>query len=181
MAISVFEKQAIKEFADEYVKQFKKAIHKKKVARRRTLLPTRFSRPVNTTGKLAKSIKYKISTSGELFFTTEDYLYWLIYGRKPNSKMPPIAAISAWMKSKGIKSDKEDKYGVSPWAIAKSIAKNGSTIYRNYKGETSNLLNDIPVDEMLEKLYTKLGDGYLQSVNFSILKNLNEEDLNFEL
>lgn len=181
MALTVFERTALKEFADEYVKQFKKAVYKKKVARRRTLLPTRFSATVNSTGNLAESIKYKISKNGELNFTTAEYLYWLIYGRKPDNKRPPIAAIEAWMRSKGIKTDKEDKYGVSPWAIANSIAKKGSTIYRNYKGEPSSLLSSIPVDSMLDKLYEKMGEGYLQTINFSILQNLNNEELNLEL
>lgn len=181
MAITVFERTALKEFANDYVKHFKKAVYKKKVARRRTMLPTRFSAVVNSTGNLAESIKYKISKNGELTFTTAEYLYWLIYGRKPETKRPPISAIEAWMKTKGIKTDKEDKYGVSPWAIANSIAKKGSSIYRNYKGEPSSLLSSIPVDDLLDHLYVMMGEGYVQTINFSILQNLNNEELNLEL
>lgn len=176
MALSIYEKQALKEFADKYVSEVRKAIYKKKVARRRTLLPTRFSAPVNATGSLAKSIKYKMRSNGNVDFISNNYLYWLIYGRKQSEKMPPISAIKSWMKAKGI-SEKE----VSPFAIANSIAKNGSSIYRRYKGQQSNLLNDIPIDEMLNELYSKMGDGYVQVINYSILQNVLIEDLNFEL
>ena len=190
MALSIYEKQALKEFADKYVSEVRKAIYKKKVARRRTLLPTRFSAPVNATGSLAKSIKYKMRSNGNVDFISNNYLYWLIYGRRPNTKPIPkrrkgssgggksefISSIESWMKAKGINTNE-----VSPFAIANSIAKNGSSIYRRYKGQQSNLLNDIPIDEMLNELYSKMGDGYIQVINYSILQNVLIEDLNFEL
>ena len=181
MALSIFEKQAIKEFAEQYKKEVQKAIYKKKVSRVRTLLPTRFSTPVNSSGSLAKSIKYKIKSDGELRFSSNDYLYFLIYGRKSSSKMPPVSDIREWMRQKGIKTDEESKLGVSPYAIAKSIAKNGSSIYRKYKGQQSNLLNDVPVDKLLNELYSKMGEAYIQKVEFSILDFINVEDLNIEL
>lgn len=174
MALTVFEKQALKEFAEKYKLGVQNAIKKKKIARRRTLLPTRFSTPANNTGKLAKSIKYRIGSNGSLRFSSEDYLYQIIYGRKADNKQPPISAIEAWMASKGIT-------GVSPWAIAKSIAKNGTSIYRNYKGNPSNLLNDLPTDKWLNELYQKMGAGYVAAIEFSILDNLDTENLNIEL
>lgn len=187
MAITVFERQALKEFAEKYKLGVQNAIKKKKVARRRTLLPTRFSATVNTTGKLAKSIKYRIGSNGSLRFSSEDYLYWLIYGRRPNSGPAPkrtkggsggksefITGIEEWMRAKGIT-------GVSPFAIANSIAKNGSSIYRNYRGKQSNLLNDLPTDKWLNELYQKMGAGYVASIEFSILDNLDTDQLNIEL
>lgn len=178
MAISVFEKQAIKEFAEKYKLGVQTAIKKKKIARRRTMLPTRFSATANTTGKLANSIKYRIGSNGSLRFISEDYLYFIIYGRKPQENIlksrPPISEIENWMAAKGIT-------GVSPFAIANSIAKNGSSIYRNYKGKTSNLLNDLPTDKWLNELYQKMGDGYVQQIEFSIMDYINTDQLNIEL
>lgn len=189
MALSIFEKQAIKEFAEQYKKEVQKAIYKKKVSRVRTLLPTRFSTPVNSSGSLAKSIKYKIKSDGELRFSSNDYLYFLIYGRKPQpskiirrskgdsgggGKSEFVSSIEQWMRQKGIRD-------VSPFAIINSINKNGSSIYRKYKGQQSNLLNDVPVDKLLNELYSKMGEAYIQKVEFSILDFINVEDLNIEL
>ena len=45
-------------------------------------------------------------------------------GRKPNSRMPPIAAIAFWLYRKGIVTDRDEIRSVA-YAVAKSIAKHG--------------------------------------------------------
>jgi len=54
---------------------------------------------------------------------------YIIKGRRPNSRMPPVSAILKWIRARGIIPRQEGNRKISQkslaWAIAKSIAKKG--------------------------------------------------------
>jgi hypothetical protein len=77
---------------------------------------------LNASGVTAESLGYEVSgDSGQLNGSTN--FYWLEYGRGPG-KMPPIQSMEDWIRVRGF-SDYD------PWAVAKSIAANGTLIYRD--------------------------------------------------
>lgn len=162
MGVSIFEAEAIREFATEYLKQFKSAIEKTQV-KRQTNFKGQFSAPVNTTGSLANSGEWKF-TGTDLEIRVNSYIRYLIFGRGANAKRPPITEIERWMSEKGIT-------GVSPFAIANAMAKNGSSIFQKYRGQPSNLLDNIDLDTMLKKLSEKIGE---HAANSAVTEILNE-------
>jgi hypothetical protein len=172
MEFTVFEAQVIREFAEAYIAEFKNAIQTKQVPR--IGKSGSFSSTTNASGKLANSGEWYFD-GAKLNIYVNYYLYWLVFGRKDNRKRPPIFAIEEWMQEKGIT-------GVSPFAIANSIAKNGSTIYQKFQGLQSNLLEDIRLDELLKDLGDKLGDDAVGLITTEFVKNFdNIEDLNIEI
>lgn len=75
------------------------------------------------TGKLIQSIDIVDSSNGDGTKTTvglnfTDYGKFVLYGRRPGGKMPPLETLTNWMSVKGI----EPKYA---FPIAKTIALKG--------------------------------------------------------
>jgi transposase len=71
---------------------------------------------------------------------------------------------------------------LSVYQVAAAINKNGSSIWQFYKGQPSNLLEDINLDKLLADMQSKLGDRWAESITTSILKEFdNIESLNFEI
>lgn len=57
------------------------------------------------------------SGRGAIVFVQPSYARFMLYGRGPG-KMPPVEAIAGWTRKYGIE--------ISPWAVAKHIAKHGT-------------------------------------------------------
>lgn len=175
MSLSVFETELLTKFAESYIAEFKKAIETKAIKRSTPTTPG-FTSVANASGNLANSGEFTIA-SNTLNILANDYLYFVIYGRNkqksPRSK-PPIAAIRQWLIDKGLTQ-------LSPWAVVNAINKNGSSIYQQWKGQPSGVLEDIPLDKLLDDLQNGLGDRYIQEATTKILKESNLEDLNFEI
>lgn len=72
---------------------------------------------LNATGATSDSLKID-----GMNLVGSDNFYWLEHGRAPGG-MPPVQSIEDWIRVKGIDRD--------PWAVAKSIAANGTRIWRN--------------------------------------------------
>lgn len=170
MAISIFEKQILSAFAENYLREFKRVIEKS----------------ASASGKLANSGEYTI-VGNELTIVANSYLYFSIYGRKPYTitnkngkvvadpkKLPPISNIEQWLKDKGL-------VNLSPWAVAQSITKNGSKVWQRYRGQPSPLLEGIPLDALLDTLQEGLGERFIQQATTEFLKDFELEQLNIEL
>lgn len=68
----------------------------------------------------------------------------LLTGRAPG-KMPPIAGIQRWVEMRNL--------NISPWAIAKSIAKNGTAIFQKKRAPLDlNKVMDIHKQQLLKDL-----------------------------
>lgn len=83
--------------------------------------------PVNT-GQLRSSITHSVlipfpNLTGSVG-TPLEYGITMEYGRKPGSRMPPVAAIAYWLYRKKIVTDYREIRSAA-WAVAKSIAKKG--------------------------------------------------------
>jgi len=55
------------------------------------------------TGKLYNSIRYSVSKDGDISFEYAPEGKWVTQGRRKNSRFPPPAPISRWIKAKGIR------------------------------------------------------------------------------
>jgi hypothetical protein len=93
------------------------------------------------------------------------------FGRKPNSKMPPVSAIEQWIKLKPLKlrnrqgefiKSTQSAIKSAAFNIARSIGKNG-IVGINYYAEA--------IDDTWDEYKDKLMDAYIKSVENRILLN----------
>lgn len=68
----------------------------------------------------ADKLEVQSDQKGLISIIAPDYVKFVISGRKPNSKFPPIETIAEWCESKGIPSDNSTVY-----LISRAIAVNG--------------------------------------------------------
>jgi len=109
---------------------------------------------VNASGKLAESVRYDVTNNGEtLRVYAEDYIYYLVHGRK-NGKRPPKQAIREWIDAKGISPDGISKDSLA-FLIARKIGEVGTTIYQQ---GGSDLVSDIITDELVVQVKQELND-----------------------
>jgi hypothetical protein len=173
MEITLFEAQAIREFSEAYIAEFKKAIETQKVSRQ-SVSKGAFKSTVNNTGQLANSGEWNF-TGATIEISVNSYIRYVLFGRGDNSKRPPITAIEEWMQEKGIT-------GVSPFAIANSMAKKGNSIFQATGGQPNELLEGIPLDELLNELGEKLALNLANEAETKLLSQfINIEQLNIEL
>lgn len=168
MSLTVFEYEALRLFAKNYIAEFKYAIENKKVDRY-TEYKKQFSAVVNSSGALANSGEYDIE-GNDLTIMVNYYIYWLIYGRKPQTSAestPPKSNIQKWLAEKG-------GGGGSVYQVAAAINKNGSSIWQFYKGSPSNLLEDIPLDRLFNDLQKDLGDRWINKFTTDVFKVIEE-------
>ena len=98
-------------------------------------------------GKTANSLEVQVTgNKGELL--GGEAVYYMIYGRGPG-KMPPVEAIAAWVKSRAL--------DISPWAVAKHIAKYGTAVFQ---GKRKPLEFAMVVGLHRDELLKNLGEHY---------------------
>ncbi len=93
------------------------------------------------------------------------------FGRKPNSKMPPVAAIEKWIRMKPLKlrnkqgefiKSTESAIKSAAYNIARSIGKNGIEGI-NYYGDA--------IDDTWDEYKDKLMNAYIKSIENRLLLN----------
>lgn len=129
--LTQFEKVALKRFGDAYAGKVVDAIKNKKVERY-TNFKGNFSAVVNTTGRLANSVNVK-ADGDEVGVYALEYIQYLVYGRPPSKKWPPVDKIGGWISNKGL--------GLNKWATSNNIRLRGSSIWQRWKGQNSGLLD----------------------------------------
>lgn len=110
----------------------------------------------NASGNLGNTIRYITLDNGdtyELEMVLAEQWKYLEYGRKPNSKMPPIQDIKDWIKIKPVIPKGTRKLPNTEqlaYLISKSIAKKGLPA-RHYLEKTVNSLNFTILEEAIDK------------------------------
>lgn len=104
--------------------------------------------------------KGEVIRSGEYEYTllTPSHIQFAKFGRGPG-KQPPIEPILGWVKNKGIVFEGSTEEGTA-WAIAKSIAKNGT---KNWVPNAPNAL-----EEALTNHYKVYNDRLLGALSVEI-------------
>jgi hypothetical protein len=106
-----------------------------------------FSSPVNASGKLVNSVSYEITDVG-ITISANDYIYYLLYGRKPTKSGGGGTlkdTIKQWMRDKGIKPDGDMTEDTLAFLITRKIHKYGSSIY--LANQPTTLLDNILSDD----------------------------------
>lgn len=173
MEQSLFEAQAIREFAEAYILEFKKAIETQKVSRK-SVSKGSFKATVNNTGQLANSGEWNFD-GATLDILVDGYIRYVLFGRGSDTKRPPITEIEKWMEEKGITD-------VSPWAIANSMAKKGNSIFQQTGGQPNELLEEIALDDLVDLLSEKLATNLANETSTKLISQFtNIEQLNIEI
>lgn len=130
-----------------------------------------FNSPVNASGSLLSSITYEL-TDTSLILKGNDYIYYLLYGRKPtrNSGNGSLKNdIKSWMRSKGIRPTDGISEDTLAFLITRKIHRYGSSIYlsRQPKPELlQNVLNNTLINnynaKFTQQLEEELRDIWLQ-------------------
>lgn len=120
---------------------------------------------VNSSGKLADSVRHEVTANG-LTIWANDYIYYLIHGRKPG-KFPPKAPILQWIKDKPINSD------IKPESLAfliqRKISKKGTTIFQQ---GGSDLLSGITESEFFTNIVDELSESLLTEITSEVVDAL---------
>lgn len=113
------------------------------------------------TGTLANSITYVINIqTGAIEFYYEDYGENVEKGRRVGGKMPPLAAIEKWAKTKGL-SQARNKKGqfasnkARAWAIATSIHRDGIKAFPFFQ---------MAIDQAIQQLYPELENATVKDM-----------------
>lgn len=166
--LSVSQKIVLDKFAKQFIAQAKLDIRTKKVSNYR-------KSPVNASGELDRSFEYRITDNG-MEILANDYVYYLLYGRKPGRK-PPFQAIRDWIDQKGIvpnEGNTSANRDSLAWAIVKSIANKGTSIYQTFAGSNSGLLDESFDPEALKQLEKELTEATLVRFESEVFKELKE-------
>ena len=151
--LSYNQKIVLEKFGKQSVIEMRQAVKTKKISNFR-------KDAVNASGKLDRSIEYRLVADG-LEIWVNEYAYYLIFGRRPG-KQPPYDAIRDWIDEKGIVPEEgnteEDKDSLA-WAIVISMAKKGNTIFRTFAGENSGLFSEVFDEQTLIELEEDLQDA----------------------
>ena len=127
----------------------------------------------NATYRHSKSFKwaYILSSHSVTFKLLGLKDGYLENGRAGNGKQPPVDAIYKWIDDKRIAyKDGKDHTALS-WAIAKSIAKKGTGLYRRRMHD--NIYDDFFDDKTKKLIANTVVNEYRMQVNKQI-KNLNK-------
>ena len=80
-------------------------------------------------GRLINSVRYIVNSQGKITFLYDKDGKWVTSGRKRNSRFPPPAAISKWIKQKSIRGRGKDGRFITnkslTYLISRGIAKKG--------------------------------------------------------
>ncbi len=166
--LSVSQKIVLDKFAKQFIAQAKLDIRTKKVSNYR-------KSPVNASGELDRSFEYRITDTG-MEILANDYVYYLLYGRKPGRK-PPFQAIRDWIDQKGIvpnEGNTSANMDSLAWAIVKSIANKGTSIYQTFAGSNSGLLDESFDPEALKQLEKELTEATLVRFESEVFQELKE-------
>ena len=105
----------------------------------------------NASGDTSKSLKSTMLQPNHLQVTGKDFLYVVETGRKPG-KAPPISPIMKWIDS-GKASFTGSKLSFA-FAISKSIAKSGSSLFR--AGGRTDIITPAISDKRIDQLTSEI-------------------------
>lgn len=151
----------IEKFAEEIIDNLRKELNTKQIPRKSVRYEkgvrteTTFSAPVSASGNLAKTLRYDFENN-ELVIYGQDYIYYLVYGRKPTiNKGSGIVKqeIKQWIRDKGIVSTiKENQLA---YLISRKIHREGNSIYLFSGKNNTGLLDNVITTEMVKEFNDK--------------------------
>lgn len=163
--MTVYERNLLEELGQWYATQVKDAI-KNKPIQRKTNAQGGFSAVANATGRLAESLRYEVSEEAVEVFAL-DYIDKLVFGQPP-SRLDNVSVfeIEEWIRAKGL--------DLSATSVMTNLQKNGSSIWQQWQGENSGLLNDISLEEQIEQVKQKLALKSISDIQSDFFNQFNQ-------
>lgn len=103
----------------------------------------------------------------------EHYTEYLVDGRPPSVKMPPVEAIKRWIEDKGIQPDRGTISSLA-WAIAKKIQREGTEYFK--EGGT-DLVSAVITPERIQSIVDRVTEFNIQGF-YSDLEDVFRETAN---
>lgn len=103
----------------------------------------------------------------------EHYTEYLVDGRPPSTKTPPVEAIKQWIDDKGIQPERGTISSLA-WAIAKKIQREGTEYYK--EGGT-DLVSAIITPERIQRIVDRVTEFNIEGF-YSDLKEVFKEPIN---
>lgn len=177
MSLNFAQMAALQRFAENVIRELQDAIRNKPISNFKTS-------PVDASGKLHDSLEWDFTEDG-LVILANDYIYHLEYGRKPTAEGAAAGGmgeslydqILKWMNVKGIFNLNMTQESLA-FLITRKIHKEGTTIWRENKGEPSGLLESAINDDAILDLSDELAISMVSLVTSEILKDIELKNLN---
>lgn len=118
---------------------------------------TSFTATANASGSLIRSLRFEIVNNGLIVYGN-DYIYYLIYGRKPTVSGGSGVlkdSIRNWIDAKGITPDDGMSKDTLAFLITRKIHRMGNSIYLASNGANSGLLTNILNENIIKKFNSK--------------------------
>jgi len=118
---------------------------------------TSFTATANASGRLINSLRFEI-VNDELIVYGNDYIYYLIYGRKQtkNGGSGVVKSdIRNWIDAKGITPDDGMSKDTLAFLITRKIHRMGNSIYLASGGQNSGLLTNVLNENIIKKFNSK--------------------------
>lgn len=161
-------------------KRLKQTILEIKLAIRSKKISNFLQSSVYASGDLEQSVDGYIYESG-FVIKANDYVYYLEFGRRPTrggasggiGGMTLQKRIRKWIDDKNITPREKNMTKDSlAFLITRKIHKEGTTIWRHFKGKPSGLISDVFNTEWVDSLLGEVGDQTILNISTDILKDL---------
>jgi hypothetical protein len=158
----------LRQYMAELTDRISNTIRTKPVKRKSKGLGS-FEAPVNASGALADSIDFEIG-EGEIKILANSYIDKLITGQPPGD-FPPIFEIDNWLGRKGLP--------YSSFAVSNNIGKYGNSIFQEWQGAESNLLEDYVLNgeirtEIVQNLIDRVQEYSIEAMTDKILEQFKK-------
>lgn len=117
---------------------------------------------VNASGDLAKSVRYEVDSTG-LRVYANDYIYYLVHGRKPG-KFPPKDVLIEWVQLRNFAPDLP--MNQRTFLAGRSMKEKGTTAW--IQGGT-DLIDDVINDTLIREITQAFADDYIKQIKSEIL------------
>lgn len=171
--LTVGQQVVIDQFAKQLIQRITQAITSKPIKRtsvryeKGKRITNNFTSHVNASGDLIRSLRYEISDEGLTVYAA-DYVYYLIYGRKPTKASGSgtvKSEILKWIRAKNISSELSNE--TLAFLIARKIHREGSSIYLANKGNDSGLLTNVLNEQIYNEFNDKFTAQLVEELNYA--------------
>lgn len=128
---------------------------------------------MRSSGQWENELETTVTTNGDRIIASivgTHYTEQLVYGRKPG-KFPPIKDIERWIYEKGIKLENNIKLSSLAFLIARKIAKEGTTYFR--QGGT-DLIESVITPERIQQIINKIKELNITTITKGLIEQLKK-------
>jgi hypothetical protein len=151
--LSLAEVQELNQYLTELTERIADTIRNKPI-KRHTGMKGSFEAPVSASGNLADSIEYEIGDN-QITILANSYIDNVLFGTPPGRSSATLSEIELWIAHKGL--------DLTPHGVLRGLELNGSSIWQEWQGAETNLLEDfVRGNEVNPEILKELSDRVAQ-------------------